>query len=295
MSTTYEGCQKFLFLQIFHFRFGFSMKEASTHLKNTLHLRNNIAVVFRLPLLLIFFCTIAICRAQTPADPEFCATPIGTIIYPPAGGCYPDYPTPVTLRIYVHFVRRNDNSGGYTTAQAKYAIDRMKNVFKEHKIFFSWEICEIDNISDSDFYYGDIVNNTRFDGLVSTNSHSNGIDIYLLPADNPFPKGRAAGIPAKALAVGGTWNFPSNEALVLTHGLSHEMGHCLGLYYTFENHGPSGCQETCDINGPDCCGCGDLVCDTKPFSGDIWNTNPSSCISTSTLPGPGCTMRQIQA
>jgi hypothetical protein len=54
---------------------------------------------------------------------------------------------------------------------------------------------------------------------------------------------------------------------------THEVGHYLGLYHTFDG----GCASTSGCNSN-----GDLICDTNPESGPNWDcpSNPSSCGSS---------------
>ncbi|MBD8489821.1 T9SS type A sorting domain-containing protein [Echinicola sp. CAU 1574] len=53
----------------------------------------------------------------------------------------------------------------------------------------------------------------------------------------------------------------------MEHVSSHEMGHCLNLFHTFQGTmaGTPGCAEA--INGSNCNSCGDLVCDTPADDG----------------------------
>lgn len=89
--------------------------------------------------------------------------------------------------------------------------------------------------------------------LINTDTHPNAIDIYLLSPTDTYS--RASGIPGIALAVGGLYQG--------TSVLSHEFGHCLGLFHT---HSGRGCNDYANcsenINGSNCSTCGDLVCDT---------------------------------
>lgn len=94
---------------------------------------------------------------------------------------------------------------------------------------------------------------TNYPSLVSTDTNSDAIDIYLLSPNDTYA--RAVNIPGIALAVGGSYRG--------TSVLSHELGHCLGLYHT---HSGRGCNDNANcaenINGSNCSTCGDLVCDT---------------------------------
>lgn len=64
-----------------------------------------------------------------------------------------------------------------------------------------------------------------------------------------------------------------------THVLSHELGHCLGLYHTF--HGS--CLETTNacpelVDGSNCTTCGDFLCDTPADPTRIfWDQDDITC------------------
>lgn len=64
-----------------------------------------------------------------------------------------------------------------------------------------------------------------------------GIQVYLFP-DHPWPvangRGKAGGICGGALFVSGNYFFSPHNSLVRSSVLSHEMGHCLGLWHTDE-------------------------------------------------------------
>jgi hypothetical protein len=107
---------------------------------------------------------------------------------------------------------------------------------------------------------------TNYASLVSTDTHSNAIDVYLLSPNDTYS--RAVDIPGIALAVGGSYAG--------TSVLSHEFGHCLGLFHT---HSGRGCNDYANcaenIDESNCTTCGDLVCDTPAdpcLSGNV-NTN----------------------
>jgi hypothetical protein len=102
-------------------------------------------------------------------------------------------------------------------------------------------------------YFTKQINLTDFNNIITIDTHSNAIDIYLLSPTETFS--RANGIPGNALAIGGDF--------VGTSVLSHEFGHCLGLFHTHSGRG-CGDNENCaeNINGTNCSTCGDLICDT---------------------------------
>jgi hypothetical protein len=161
---------------------------------------------------------------------------------------------PYFLRIYVHVVRRTDGTGGQTPQQVAEALGFLDADFNPQNIFFVWD-CNIDYINNDGFY-----NSNGTPGIFNVNSNPDGIDIYFFrdqPAPNADGNGRAQDIGATAFYVMGNYWNPPFGSLVRSHVTSHEMGHCLGLYHTFEQ---LFCLELVDESN--CTTCGDLVCDT---------------------------------
>ncbi|MCK9448033.1 MAG: hypothetical protein M0Q41_03545 [Bacteroidales bacterium] len=182
---------------------------------------------------------------------------------------------PFYLRIYVHFIRKSDGTGGQSVSDVYEALSYLDQDFNPHNIFFVWD-CVIDYIDD-DIYY----NSEGTSAIFNVNSHTDGIDIYLFrdnPPPDPTGNGLAQGIGATAFYVfGNFWNPPYNP-LVRSHIISHEMGHCINLWHPW--HGPNSCLEF--VNGSNCNDCGDLVCDTpaEPLGGLNFNVDPQSCTWT---------------
>jgi PKD repeat protein len=67
--------------------------------------------------------------------------------------------------------------------------------------------------------------------------------------------------------------------------LTHEVGHCLGLFHTFQG----GCSSNCSAGG-------DYICDTPPSSESTFgcNFNQNSCVDPSSDPYPGENVDQIE-
>ena len=148
------------------------------------------------------------------------------------------------------------------------AIDILKTDYEPHGICFS--LLGIDEIHDNTIY-GHIVDNyTIFSGtdpdidgdgkfdLLASYSHINAIDIFLFPNDPAFAGGTAVGIPGASFVLGGN-NFGTNN--ITTHFMSHEMGHCLGLFHTFHGLCEGGSMNEL-VDGSNCLTAGDFVCDT---------------------------------
>ncbi len=153
------------------------------------------------------------------------------------------------INIYIHIIRRNDGTGGLTNAQVNNWISILCNDYSIHKILI-YEIGRSD-LNNTTFYNG--ISDANYASLINTNTHSNAIDVYLLSSNDTYS--RASGIPGIALAVGGDYEG--------TSVLSHEFGHCLGLYHTHSGRGCydfANCSE--NIDESNCSTCGDLVCDT---------------------------------
>ena len=104
------------------------------------------------------------------------------------------------------------------------------------------------NIDDSDN------NNSEFNALVQINNIPNAINIYIVNNAVSYA-GRSNGILSQALVIESSW--------ANTQVISHEVGHCLDLWHTFQGTATNtndGCAEA--IDGSNCTTCGDYVCDT---------------------------------
>lgn len=176
----------------------------------------------------------------------------------------------VCIRIYFHIIRKSDHTGGMTLSERNEALQILKTDYAPYKISFYNGGTEY---LDSDtYYYGNIANvsgqgASLFTPLTAIQSHSDGIDIYIGPKEGIT--GGAAPVPGKRMVVSGQKVFGGiNTYYGVSHVLTHEMGHCLGLYHTFRGRlGETGTPEP--INGQNCENTGDFVCDT-PADGVIW-------------------------
>ncbi len=153
------------------------------------------------------------------------------------------------IRIFVHVIRKDNGTGGLSSEVVNNSLSILKDDYQQHNISFI-EIGR--DFIDSDLFYNGINKESYFQ-LINTGNHDSAIDIYFLSSTDKFA--RASNIPGNALALGGYYTE--------TSVLSHEMGHCLGLYHTHSGRGCNdyeNCQES--IDSSNCDECGDLVCDT---------------------------------
>ncbi|QEC53764.1 putative secreted protein (Por secretion system target) [Anseongella ginsenosidimutans] len=183
-------------------------------------------------------------------------------------GISPLVPSRHIVRLYFHIVRRTNGSGGLTTSQVNTALSILRNDFS------NTEICFIEkgrSFVNSDYYYDFYTDPAaKFPQLINVNHQSDAINIYLLPPSGWPGAGKAQGIRTNALVVDGY--------MALTSVITHEVGHCLGLYHTHhgtvsEEGDPDQCPEL--VNGSNGHNCGDYVWDTpadpNKWSGCLYN------------------------
>jgi hypothetical protein len=168
-----------------------------------------------------------------------------------------------TLRIFVHIVRSNSGSG-LGSGIVSTIVSKLNADYTNTGIQF--QSIGSDFI-DNNTFYNDLAT-YEYAALYATNSHTNAIDIYVLGTSTTTYSvaGAAASIPSTALWIHGNYY---NKSV-----LSHEMGHCIGLYHT--HHGTvtesGGDTQQCKelVNGSNSSTCGDYVSDT-PADPNLWD------------------------
>jgi hypothetical protein len=151
-----------------------------------------------------------------------------------------------TVRVIFHLVRSESGKGGQDVAVIPKIMSNLQTIFMPHQIYF--KNTGHDEIR-SDYLMAYI--NDKFDSLTRTNEVQDAINIYLLD-DSTYNNGRAS-IPGRAFVIGG---MKDRKPLVTSLGLTHEMGHCLGLLHTYD------AERLEKADGSDCDCAGDWVCDT---------------------------------
>lgn len=174
------------------------------------------------------------------------------------------------VNIYVHIVRSSSGSG-LGNGIASEILNELNNYYSGTGIQFNLKGSEFIN---NDQYYIELTNSEAY-SLFTENSHINAIDIYVLGQSTKWVyAGLAQGIPATAFIIHGDYYKKSS--------LSHEMGHCLGLYHTHHGtvrEGGDGNQCSEYVDGTNSITCGDYIADT-PADPNKWNN--CTYIGTST-------------
>lgn len=176
------------------------------------------------------------------------------------------------VNVYYHIVRKSNGTGGLPTSQLCSVTNYLNDTFNRYGIFFN---VTGNGFVDNDSYY-DVSNSAA--SLLSTNSQSNAINVYFVNSSQQGLGGCAAGIPSAAF-------FVTNDA-VTSSVISHEMGHCFGLFHThrgtnvgtFNETGSGICTE--NVDGTNCASCGDRICDTPADPNVVFNNQNCSYTGT---------------
>lgn len=193
-----------------------------------------------------------------------------------------EFNAPYNIRVFIRIVREDNGTlPACTMETALQNFNEMNDQYNAHNICF--QLVGMDFIDDSylnnfnvsanlESVYPDYIkdNNLDVNGAITIFIHYNFLN-------NSGSSGNAYGIPNNFLSVA-RWavNSPTVHSI-----FGHEMGHCLGLYHTFQRH--NSVQETVTRNaGNNCYNCtteGDLCCDTPAdYTNSQDNTNPNTCV-----------------
>jgi len=203
------------------------------------------------------------------------------------GDCYPDYPGPYYMKVYVHAVRRDGCVGGQTIEKIKEAMARTMNNFREQNIYLVWDDCGIQEHCFTNTYIigylGVQLDCNPSQDCLSQFNHTDGIDIYFGGDDVVIGDGGVSigSIPSRngrvVMIAGEFWVDPFTP-IIDTDVLTHELGHAFGLFHTFQTWASCDpCQERVDGSNADICG--DLVCDTPadPYGATLFDVVPGIC------------------
>lgn len=176
------------------------------------------------------------------------------------------------MRIYIHVIRRTDGTGGQSPSDVNTALSFLEMDFNPHGIYFVWDGC-VDYIDD------DAKFSIMHPSISYINAHTDGIDIYLYD-DAATGQGGTSGVGLSPyFRLGGLDVVPPIVPRVKSHLMSHEMGHVLALFHTFEHCGTINAERVART-GPlaNCLTAGDMICDTEADPTAYAFTDGTTCV-----------------
>jgi hypothetical protein len=187
---------------------------------------------------------------------------------------------PYYVRVFIRIVRQDNGTlAGCTMQEALDNFNQMNGQYNGHNICFQLAGMDfvndtyLNNFNDADLLDTDYPayirnNNLDVDGAMTIFVHYNFLN-------NNGSSGNAYGIPNNFLSVA-RWAATSTNVNSI---FGHEMGHCLGLYHTFENITTN--ENVTRNSASSCYNCifsGDLCCDTPAdYPDSDNNTSSTTC------------------
>jgi PKD repeat protein len=170
--------------------------------------------------------------------------------------------------VQIHIIRETAGTGGISGGDALAAFDRMNEFYIDASVHFFQ--CSPVNFIDNSTYYN--YDKTQKSALDAAYGVSDVVNIYVA---NTVTSGTTPICGHSTFPGGLDFLIQSTSCMKNGSTLSHEMGHYMGLYHTHET---SFGDEA--VNGSDCNGEGDLICDTPadPRLSTSSNLNQSGCI-----------------
>ncbi len=173
---------------------------------------------------------------------------------------------PYAVKVWVNvFADDNGTNRAATDADIQRQMQNMTNQYQAHNICFL--LMGISQVNNTD------LNTQNITGVPATDESGEVVPFYIsgflnvfIHKNLPGLNGVAYAIPSAYLSIwGGVIEQPQNGNITT---LGHEMGHCFGLYHTFEPwadaNGVPTLQENVARNGAckNCITNGDILCDT---------------------------------
>ncbi len=223
----------------------------------------------------ILFFFIAVLAFKVQAQDPTCGTPnpkAPLFVDTSAVAQYRPQSDPLMVRVFIHVFSGTDGSNlAASESDVMRQFQNMKSFYAPHGICFMLGGYEVVRtlLHNKFFAEFDADSLTQFlvPGMLNVFFHK---ELYLGSVDEPL-NGVAYNIPSAFMSMA-SWATESTSNLST---LSHEVGHCFGLYHTFqrwrrngttfrENVARSGSCKNCETEG-------DLLCDTQA---DLENDDP---------------------
>jgi Pregnancy-associated plasma protein-A len=189
---------------------------------------------------------------------------------------------PYAIKIWVTvFANDNGTNRAATDANIRRQVQNMSNQYQTQNICFI--LMGITQVNNSD------LNDHNVTSMPATDESAEVLPFNVAGFLNIFIHNTMPGLFGIAFAIPASILSMRSDAMASTNMisiLSHEMGHCLGLYHTFEpwtnSAGVATNRENVDRNGAckNCTTGGDVLCDTPADRNDGYN--PNNCTYTGT-------------